>query len=194
MGEALPAQVPTLAGGAVVLRPWQDRDLEVVRRAAVDPLVPLITTVPTSGTTADALAFVERQRQRLPSGVGYSFAVAEPSSDEAVGQIGLWLRDLPDGRASVGYWVERSHRGRGYAAGALDLLSAWALSHDEIHRLQLYVEPRNEASRRTARSCGFEREGLLRSWQEVGGERRDMEMWSRLHVSTPGGEDGASPH
>lgn len=194
MGEALPAQVPTLAGGAVVLRPWQDRDLEVVRRAAVDPLVPLITTVPTSGTTADALAFVERQRQRLPSGVGYSFAVAEPSSDEAVGQIGLWLRDLPDGRASVGYWVERSHRGRGYAADALEVLSRWALSHDEIHRLQLYVEPHNEASRRTAGSCGFEREGLLRSWQEVGGQRRDMEMWSRLHVSTPGGEDGVSPH
>lgn len=186
--------MPTLTGGAVVLRPWKDRDLEVVQRAAVDPLVPLITTVPTSGTTADALAFVERQRDRLPSGAGYSFAIADAATDDAVGQIGLWLRGLADGRASVGYWVERSRRGRGYAAGALGILSAWALSHDEFHRLELYVEPHNEASRRTARSCGFEREGLLRSWQEVGGERRDMEMWSRLHVSTPGGEDGVSPH
>jgi RimJ/RimL family protein N-acetyltransferase len=49
-----------------------------------------------------------------------------------------------------------------------------------IARLELYVEPWNTASIRTAESAGFQREGLLRSWQEVGGIRKDMYMYSRL--------------
>ena len=47
-----------------------------------------------------------------------------------------------------------------------------------LARLELYVEPWNEGSWRAAEHVGYEREGLLRSWQEVGGQRRDMYMYS----------------
>ena len=47
-----------------------------------------------------------------------------------------------------------------------------------IDRIELYVEPWNVASARTATSAGFVREGLLRSWQKVGDERRDMDMYA----------------
>ncbi len=49
-----------------------------------------------------------------------------------------------------------------------------------VARRELHVEPENEASWRTAESCGFDREGLLRSWQHVGTERRDTFIYSRL--------------
>lgn len=176
----LPDRMPRLAAGPVVLRAFDERDVDLVRSAAADPMIPLITTVPASGTYADALAFVERQRGRLAEGVGFSFAIADAASDAAVGQIGLWLRDLPDGRASVGYWLGPGHRGRGYAAAALRTLTTWALAMPEIARLQLYVEPSNEASWRLAQRCGYAREGLLRSWQRVGAERRDMYVYAAV--------------
>ena len=59
----------------------------------------------------------------------------------------------------------------------LKTLTFWALGVLGIPRLELYVEPRNEASIRTAERAGFRQEGLLRSWQEVGGERKDMLMY-----------------
>lgn len=65
-------------------------------------------------------------------------------------------------------------------ASALKGLSDWALTLDEVQRLELYVEPWNEGSWRAAEACGFLREGLLRSWQRVGSERKDMFMYSRL--------------
>jgi hypothetical protein len=49
-----------------------------------------------------------------------------------------------------------------------------------VPRLELYVEPWNAASIRTAERAGSRREGLLRGWQEVGGERKDMLMHARL--------------
>ncbi|MFC8500754.1 GNAT family N-acetyltransferase [Pedococcus sp. NPDC057267] len=175
----LPSQVPTLRGdGSVVLRPFRDEDVQLVVAAASDPLIPLVTTVPRSGSEADARAYIDRQHQRLGEGEGYSFAVESARTGRAVGQIGLWTRDLAHGRASTGYWIAAEHRRRGYGRAALSALTAWAMGLEEVQRLQLYVEPRNEASWRTAAACGFAREGLLRSWQQVGAERRDMYVYS----------------
>ncbi|WP_376773462.1 GNAT family N-acetyltransferase [Nonomuraea endophytica] len=75
-----------------------------------------------------------------------------------------------------------SARGRGVAAQALRVVAVWALGDLHIPRLQLFVEPWNAASRRTAERVGFRREGLLRGWQQLGEERRDMIMYSMLDV------------
>ncbi|MDV6277748.1 GNAT family protein [Rhodococcus erythropolis] len=65
-------------------------------------------------------------------------------------------------------------------------MSEWAQTTLKIPRLELYVEPWNAASLRTADNAGFTREGLLRSWQEVGGERKDMYMLSKLRDADAG--------
>jgi RimJ/RimL family protein N-acetyltransferase len=94
--------------------------------------------------------------------------------------LGLWLRNIDLGRASVGYWVAPSARGRRAAGHALCAVRDWAFATLHIPRLELYVEPWNTASIRTAEAAGFRREGLLRSWETVGDERRDMLMFSSI--------------
>lgn len=175
-----PLNQPILDAAKYRLRPFEMKDAELVGEASVDPLIPLITTVPTSGTAADIHSFIDRQHQRLITRSGYSFVIADAGSDLAVGQIGLWLKNIEQGRASVGYWVGAGHRNKGIATQALDALSNWAIRDPEIHRLELYVEPWDEGSWKAAERCGYTREGLLRSWQEVDGLRRDMYMYSRL--------------
>lgn len=176
----LPETVPVIEKDPVRLRPWRDSDAGLVASVASDPLIPLITTVPSSATEAEVDAYLDRQRRRLSEGAGFSFAIADLSTDEAVGQIGLWTRDIASGRAATGYWIAPRFRRRGYARTALGALTAWALSIPEVERLELYVEPWNEASWRAAESVGYEREGLMRAWQVVGDVRRDMYMYSVL--------------
>lgn len=171
---------PTLDAGPLVLRPFCAEDLPLIQRAAEDSYITQITTVPERGTEQECMAFIERQHQRIREQSGYSFAIAEAGTNQAVGQIGLWLRNAHHGRASIGYWVGPDHRRLGIAKRALEALGIWGLAHPGIARVELYVEPWNEASWRTAESCGFEREGLLRSWEQVGSERKDMYMYSRL--------------
>jgi ribosomal-protein-alanine N-acetyltransferase len=172
--------VPILVAGPFRLRPFMLSDLDVVREAATDSLIPLITTVPAIFTEDEGRSFIERQWSRAGQGTGYSFAIADAVTDRAVGQAGLWLRNISEGRASVGYWVVPSGRGRRAATFALGALAWWAQHELQIPRLELYVEPWNTASIRAAERVGFQREGLLRSWQEVGGERKDMFMYARL--------------
>ncbi len=126
----MPTDMPVLSRSPVRLRAFADTDTGLVRSMAGDPYVPLITTVPTSGTLADALAFIARQHDRLASGRGYSFAIADEASDAAVGQVGLWVDELPRGRASIGYWMSPAARRRGYVTAALAAVSDWGLSLD----------------------------------------------------------------
>jgi ribosomal-protein-alanine N-acetyltransferase len=180
MRRVLPTTVPRLAHPLVLLRPFEAKDRDVVASVASDTLIPLVTTVPASGRAEDVAAYLQRQHDRLGEGAGYSFAIADSVTDQAVGQIGLWTREIHLGRASVGYWVAPQFRRRGYARAALATVTQWASTLDGIHRLQLFVEPWNEGSWRAAEACGYHREGLLRSWERVGDEYRDMYAYSLL--------------
>jgi ribosomal-protein-alanine N-acetyltransferase len=75
-----------------------------------------------------------------------------------------------------------------YVTAALAAISRWGLSLEGIHRIELYVEPWNEGSWRAAEHVGYLREGLLRSWQQVGQQRRDMYMYSLLRQDLAAGD------
>jgi RimJ/RimL family protein N-acetyltransferase len=64
------------------------------------------------------------------------------------------------------------------ATAALKALTAFAWTIPVLHRIELYIEPWNSGSVRAAEGAGFEREGLLRGHQEIGGRRRDMLLYS----------------
>lgn len=179
---SLPTEVPRLEDPPLVLRRFGDADVPLIQEVSTDPLIPLITTVPAEPDPEAGRAFLARQHERLRQAEGYSFAIADLITDEALGQIGLWLRDLPQGRASIGYWLACRHRGRGIARQALAMISAWGLSLPGVHRLELSIDSGNEASRRTAEHVGYQCEGLRRSWQEFDGTRRDMHLYSLLAI------------
>lgn len=183
-------ELPVLENSQIRLRAFKDTDASLVQNVASDELIPLITSVPTSSAHDEALAYIKRQHDRLIDGIGYSFAISDIATDEAVGQVGLWMRDIDQGRANVGYWIGSSFRRCGYAAAALSRITKWGLDMPSVKRLELYVEPWNEGSWRAAEKIGFRREGLLRLWQEVGLERRDMYMYSLLPNERAAGLSG----
>jgi RimJ/RimL family protein N-acetyltransferase len=177
--EELPAWPTTPpAYGSIVLREFADEDVDLALAMGEDPYIPLIGTLPVHPTAEEAMDWVHRQRGRLAEGAGPSFAVADVETNKAVGSIGLWLRNLETGRATAGYSVHPAQRGRGIASSALKALIAFAWTIPELYRVELYIEPWNVGSSRAAEASGFQREGLLRSHQEIGGTRRDMLLYA----------------
>ncbi|MBF4570881.1 GNAT family N-acetyltransferase [Plantibacter sp. VKM Ac-2880] len=171
--------LPTLAGDRITLRAWRTTDVAIVQEASGDQLITALTTVPQTPGEPEALAFIERQHERLRSREGYVFAIAD-AEDRAIGHIGLFPAGDRWARASIGYWIGPSQRRRGYAADALTTLTAWAVQLDSLDRVELYVEPWNEGSWRAAERAGYLREGLLRAWERVDGSPRDMYMYAQL--------------
>jgi RimJ/RimL family protein N-acetyltransferase len=179
---APPLHVPRLPAGPVVLRPFALGDLPLVREAVRDPGIVSISSLPRPYDDEAGRSFIRRQHRRATAGDGFSFVVAEDLVDAsaAVGSIGLWLHEIDNGRASIGYWLVARARGRGLAAHALRALVAFAFGKLTIPRLHVFVEPSNVASARTAESAGFCREATLRGWERIDGEQRDVDCYALL--------------
>ena len=180
----LPAWPAPLAAGPVVLRRFRPGDTDMVRDLATDPYVPLIGSLPAHADDDQAAAWIDRQHARWTDGIGFSFAVADATDDQALGTIGLHLHDLGEGRATAGYAVAPRARGRGVATAALTALTAFAWSVPGLHRVALHVEPWNTASLRTAERSGYLREGVLRSYTVIGGSRCDMVLLAAVRPPT----------
>ena len=167
---------PPLQDDVVLLRPWEPRDIPVIVSACNDPETARWTTVPAPYTEADAEAWLERCELAWQEGSA-PLTIVERDTGEVAAAITLWVR----GRTGeLGYWAVPDQRGRGFVPRAVRLLSDWAFADLGVQRMQLGTFPGNGSSERVAEKCGFTREGLLRSWMEQRGVRRDVTMWSLL--------------
>jgi [ribosomal protein S5]-alanine N-acetyltransferase len=178
---AAPLSVPELQEGPVLLRPFLPSDLSLIRRAASDPYIPAVTSVPSNYSDDEGRAFIARQHHQAIHGHGYSFAISEAAEPRlGIGGLGLWLHEIESGRASIGYWIIPSARGKGLAGWALRGAVAFAFEVLSIPRLHLFIEPWNVASQHTAESAGFTREALLVGWERINDVQRDVYSYSLL--------------
>jgi len=154
-----------------------------------------------------AFGWLEAMLQRQVDDSGLALAVADVSSDEALGSISLNPRPRPgvspvggppDGRlafeiqpgtAGIGYWVLARARRRGLATTAVRLLTRWAMSEAGLRRIEALVEPGNRASVRVLERSSFRREGLLRDYLDRGadGRRGDAYIYSLIPGDPPEG-------
>jgi RimJ/RimL family protein N-acetyltransferase len=155
----------------VLLRPFGEDDIPAIVAACQDPEIPRWTGVPSPYTEDDARAFLRQVEET-------AFAITDRRSGELIGAIGV--REVDQANAQIGYWVKREARGRGVATRALGLVSRWALEELGAGRVQLFTEPGNVASQRVAEKAGFVREGVLRRYLNIQGERRDGVIFSLL--------------
>jgi RimJ/RimL family protein N-acetyltransferase len=177
----MPVDLPAFDG--VVLRGFDERDVDMVMDLATDPYLPLIGSLPGNADADQAREFIARQWSRLAEGVGYAFCVADAGTGAALGTAGLWLGAGPaQGRATIGYSVAPRSRGHGVAGRALIALTEFAWTIPDLHRLEAYIEPWNVASIGTAELAGYQREGLLRSHQWIGDRRADMLLYAAIRA------------
>jgi RimJ/RimL family protein N-acetyltransferase len=144
-----------------------------------DPAVLRYTRLPANAPADFGRQWLDRYEQGRRDGTREVFAIVD--GDEAVvGFAAAVSIDREAATAELGYVVVEQARGRGYASRALSLLTEWGFTELGAERLELLIGVDNEPSKRVAEKCGYQREGVLRSFATKPGVREDMELWSRL--------------
>ena len=179
---ARPIEFPVegLTGEDIRIRLMTDADVPAIVEACRDPEAQRFTTVPSPYREQDAHEWSRMSAERAGEGMGIEAVIADLETGAYVGSIGIRRAAGDDGRWNLGYLVAPSARGRGIAARAVRALCGWAFAELGARRLELVVEPGNRPSQRVAEKAGFRQEGLLRSYLEIRGERRDALMYSLL--------------
>jgi ribosomal-protein-alanine N-acetyltransferase len=87
--------------------------------------------------------------------------------------------------ATLGYYIDEAHTGRGYATDAVRLSLQFAFGSASLHRVQAAVLPRNVASRRVLEKAGFSREGRSTKYLQINGAWEDHEMFAVTREDWP---------
>ena len=167
-----------------MLRPPDERDVSAIGRGIDDPDV--IRAFGRATMSAERL--LGMNRRRWAEGTGATFAICDVDG-RCVGHV--FVNITGPRRGSVGYWLLPEARGRGLATRAVRLISAWALRDLGLERVGLSTEPSNLASQRVAERCGFQREGIFRSFTEIDGRRIDYVILSLLRSDIEPGAPAA---
>jgi RimJ/RimL family protein N-acetyltransferase len=175
----LPFPDPPLCDGGVLLRAWRPGDEPVAASWGSDPEIVRWTSVPPDYDERAARLFHARTEAQRRSGDSIHFAIVDAADDAAVlGSCDVRLHRSDRGIAELGFLVDPSHRTRGIATTAVQMMASWAFEELGVVRVQILAHPDNVASQRVAERVGFEREGVLRSWREHRGTREDRVVLS----------------
>ncbi len=174
----------TLSHGSVGLRPVRRRDATAwsrLRRENSAWLAPWDATLPPeagppAGSTAAVIGSLRRRARR---GLTMPFAVTWDG--ELVGMLTVSNITWGSARwATVGYWVSRSHAGRGITPTALALVSDHLFTTVGLHRVEVSIRPENVASLRVVEKLGFADVGLARRYLHIAGDWRDHRIFQLL--------------
>ena len=75
--------------------------------------------------------------------------------------------------ADIGYWVDRAQAGNGYCPEAVIAVCHFAFEALALHRLQISIVPRNNASRRVVEKLELRSEGVSVGFLQINGVWED---------------------
>jgi RimJ/RimL family protein N-acetyltransferase len=175
MAAALRYPTPPLAGDGFVLRPFRADDVAADYAAIEHSSSARWLNTHSKGAPEDVVHELESERD---AGRMLSFTVADADDDRYLGAIVLFVREHETGE--LAYVIAPEARGRGLARGTVELVTDWAFAELGLVRVQLRIEPENEASCSVALRAGYQHEGVLRAAHWVRGRRADISIYSRL--------------
>lgn len=170
----------TLIGRRLVLRPLVPGDFEQWRevRQRCESWLTKWEPARIEGapdTVSDRQAFAARcgaRTREIQMGSGYGFGMFVDGVFGGEININSVHRG-PFQSAYIGYWIDERHAGHGYTPEAVVLVLRFAFEQMLLHRLQISVIPRNQASRRVTEKLGLRDEGVAERYLEINGVWED---------------------
>lgn len=113
------------------------------------------------------------------AGKSYSFGVFMCEQDQLIGRTnlsnvvrGAWQN------ATIGYFLDQQHNGKGYMSEAVKLAVQFAFEHAGLHRVQGAVMPRNIGSIKVLQKAGFRFEGMSLRYLQINGVWEDHNIYA----------------
>ena len=160
-----PTEIPTLQYGLVTLRPSEEKDFDSIFNACQDPLIPAFTTIPAAYTIDHAIDFVRSDPFSFAERREFRFVVDYGNGDDVkfAGVISLHTINIKNHTAEIGYWLEKSMRGKGIGTIAAKMITDYGFRTLGFRRIDGLADVDNTASQKLLTSAGYQKEGILRN-------------------------------
>ncbi|KFN01896.1 N-acetyltransferase [Bacillus clarus] len=123
---------------------------------------------------------IQTFRKRYEEGGVFRWGIEKKGTDQLIGTCGFHLINSHHKRAEIGYELDDTYWGQGYASEALQAILTYGFETLDFIRLAAVVYVENEASCNLLKKAGFQEEGLLRKYMIQNDVAHDTVLYSLL--------------
>jgi ribosomal-protein-alanine N-acetyltransferase len=161
---------PTLHTARLLLRPFTEADTDAIFVLQSNPNVLRYWDAPPWSERAQAERFIAGCKRMEQEGSGARLAIERAADDAFIGWCGFFKWNPEYRSAGIGYCLDDTAWGQGFATEAAGAVLQWAFDILDLNRVQSETDTRNIPSARVLEKLGFIREGTLREDCIVNGE------------------------
>jgi RimJ/RimL family protein N-acetyltransferase len=167
----------------LVIRCYEPGDAPLVKDAidsSLDHLRPWMPWVENEPQTLEEKVELMRSfRARFDSGDDFVMGIFNPDESQQLGGSGLHPR-VGEGGLEIGYFVRASATRRGFTTESTAAVTRVGFEICEADRIEIRIDPANEASKGVPRKLGFTEEATLRRRlpARAGGPLRDVTIFT----------------
>jgi RimJ/RimL family protein N-acetyltransferase len=114
------------------------------------------------------------------AGTDFGFLLLDSGETELLGIFGLHRRIGPAG-IELGYWLDRTAVGHGYASAAAEALTLAALKLPDIDRVEIHCDEANVRSQRVPERLGYRLDRIEDVEAKAPAELGRSMIWVRRH-------------
>ena len=100
--------------------------------------------------------------------------------EKLVGAIGFHNLNTAHGSAEIGYWIDKSHEGKGIITRCCKVLIDYLFGVRGLNRIQINCNVENKRSRAVPERLGFTLEGVHRQVELINGRFGDWAVYAML--------------
>ncbi|HWJ82336.1 MAG TPA: GNAT family protein [Nocardioides sp.] len=190
-GRAWPNVLTSGTDPTVTLRPIRRADASAWRAARQRNalwLAPWDATVPPGGDARPTTfrALVSRLTRAARRGTTYPFVIEVDG--RFAGQVSV--NNIVRGSAqfaSIGYWIDQEHAGRGVVPRAVAMVVDHCFLTAGLHRVEICIRPENTNSLRVVEKLGIHEVGYAPRFLHIDGEWRDHRIFAITKEEVPRG-------
>ena len=168
----------------LVIRCYEPRDASLVKEAIDSSREHLQAWMPWALAEPQSLEqkseLIEFFRSSFDTGENFTYGIFAGDESELLGGTGLHPRVGPGG-LEIGYWIRASATRRGFVTESTAALTRIGFEVCQADRIEIRIDPRNEASKGIPRKLGFLEEATLRRRLPAGqadGPLRDVTIFT----------------
>ena len=171
---------PVIATDRLLLRQFNETDLEHVYRGLSDPEV-----ISYYGISFSTLEETKKQLNWFSeiekSGTGIWWAICSADNTSFYGAVGLYYLKQEHKKAELGFWLVAEQWGRGITTEAVQKVIQFGFDEMDLHRIEAQIETGNNASKRVMKKLFFSYEGTLRDYEIKNGRYISLDIFSMLN-------------
>ncbi|MCH4569755.1 GNAT family N-acetyltransferase [Bacillus sp. ES1-5] len=123
---------------------------------------------------------IQTFKTRYEEGSVFRWGIEKKGTGQLIGTCGFHLINKHHKRAEIGYELDDTYWGQGYATEALQAILGYGFETLQLIRIAAVVYVENKASQKLLSKAGFQEEGLLRKHMIQNGVAHDTILYSLL--------------